>query len=147
MERQSDVERIIKYHFTRPQIFEEAFEAAGVSEVNKGVTGQRHGNKRLALVGDALIRLAILDRWFPSGASTEEGNNLVRDLASNNALKNVVEQDGLAKFVVKNPCQKDKPQRTTLASTTEAIVGAVWYDCGKDFETVRDVVHTLHISP
>ncbi|KFY67700.1 hypothetical protein V497_00256 [Pseudogymnoascus sp. VKM F-4516 (FW-969)] len=93
-----------------------------------------------ALVGDALIRLAILDTWFPSGASTgkeylpragivlaraEEGNNLVSDLASNNALNNVIEQDSLAKFVVKNPCQKDKLQRTTLASTTEAIVGAV----------------------
>ncbi|KFY02397.1 hypothetical protein V494_00072 [Pseudogymnoascus sp. VKM F-4513 (FW-928)] len=126
MEGQPDVERIIKYHFTSPHIFEEAFEAAGVSELNKGVTGQRHGNKRLALVGDALIRLAILDRWFPSGASTEEGNNLVSDLASNNALKNVVERDDLVRFVVKNPSQKGGPQRATLASTTEAIVGAVW---------------------
>ncbi|KFY02401.1 hypothetical protein V494_00076 [Pseudogymnoascus sp. VKM F-4513 (FW-928)] len=56
----------------------------------------------LALVGDALIRLASMDTWFPSGASTgkeylpragivltrpEEGKNLVSDLASNNALK------------------------------------------------------------
>ncbi|KFY88245.1 hypothetical protein V498_06870 [Pseudogymnoascus sp. VKM F-4517 (FW-2822)] len=96
-----------------------AFEAAGVSELHKG------GNKRLALVGDALIRLAILDGWFPSGASTKEGSNLVSNLASNNALKDVVERDNLVKFVVKNPCQKGKPQRTTLASTTEAIVGAV----------------------
>ncbi|KFZ25091.1 hypothetical protein V502_00433 [Pseudogymnoascus sp. VKM F-4520 (FW-2644)] len=125
MEGQSDVERIIRYHFTNPQLLVEAFEAAGVSELNKGVTGQRHGNKRLALVGDALIRLAILDRWFPSGASTEEGNNLVSDLASNNALKDVVERGDMVKFVVKNPSQKGGPQRTTLASTTEAIVGAV----------------------
>ena len=88
----------------------------------------------LGLVGDALIRLAIVDTWFPSGASTgkkylprarivltrpEEGKNLVSDLASNNALKNVVEQDGLAKFVVKNPCQKGKLQQTTCV-----------YDCG-----------------
>jgi ribonuclease-3 len=67
----------------------------------------------------------------------EEGSNLVSNLASNNALKDVVERDNLVEFVVKNPCQKGKPQRTTLASTTEAIVGAVWYDCGKDFETVE----------
>lgn len=64
MEGQLDVERIIKYHFTNPQLLAEAFEAAGVSKLHKG------GNKRLALVGDALIRLVILDRWFPSGAST-----------------------------------------------------------------------------
>ncbi|KFZ25519.1 hypothetical protein V502_00002, partial [Pseudogymnoascus sp. VKM F-4520 (FW-2644)] len=98
MEGQPDVERIIKYHFTNPQLLAEAFEAAGVSELHKG------GNKRLALVGDTLIRLAILDRWFPSGA--KEGSNLVSNLASNNALRDIVKQDGLVKFVVKNPCQK-----------------------------------------
>ncbi|KFY92573.1 hypothetical protein V498_04858 [Pseudogymnoascus sp. VKM F-4517 (FW-2822)] len=141
MEGQLDVERIIEYHFTNPQLLAEAFEAAGVSELHKG------GNKRLALVGDALIRLAILDRWFPSGASTKEGSKLVSDLASNNALRDIVEQDGLVKFVVNNPSQKGRLQRITLASTTEAIVGAVWYDCRKDFETVRKVVDTLHISP
>ncbi|KFY47192.1 hypothetical protein V495_02066 [Pseudogymnoascus sp. VKM F-4514 (FW-929)] len=140
-----------------PQLIEEAFEAAGVSEVNKGVTGQRHGNKRDANIefGGSMCgsltqpRISsFTDRGIGdcTGLHLQEGNNLVSDLASNNALKNVVEQDGLAKFVVKNPCQKGKLQRTTLASTTEAIDGAVWYDCRKDFETVRDVVHTLHIS-
>jgi dsRNA-specific ribonuclease len=63
-----------------------------------------------------------------------------------NALKNVVERNGLVKVVVKNPSEKGGPQRATLASTTEAIVGAVWYDCGKNFETARNVVDTLHIS-
>ena len=27
------------------------------------------GNKRLAMIGDALIRLAILDDWYPNGAT------------------------------------------------------------------------------
>ena len=133
MERQLDVERIIRYHFTNPQLLAEAFEAAGVSELHKG------GNKRLAVVGDLSQAGIVLTR-------AEEGSNLVSNLASNNALKDVVERDNLVRFVVKNPCQKGEPQRTTLASATEAIVGAVWYDCGKDFETVRNVVHTLHIS-
>jgi hypothetical protein len=32
----------------------------------KGIKS-RNGNKRLALVGDALLRVVILDRWYPSG--------------------------------------------------------------------------------
>ncbi|KAL6910983.1 hypothetical protein GGI43DRAFT_391689 [Trichoderma evansii] len=36
--------------------------------------------------------------------------------------------------------------RTTGASTTEAIVAAVWLDSGRDFDTVHRVIHNLHIG-
>lgn len=36
--------------------------------------------------------------------------------------------------------------RTTGASTTEAIVAAVWLDSDRDFDTVHRVVHNLHIG-
>ncbi|KFX97890.1 hypothetical protein O988_04624 [Pseudogymnoascus sp. VKM F-3808] len=44
-------------------------------------------------------QLAVLTR-------AEEGSKLVSNLASNNALRDIVKQDGLVKFVVKNPSQK-----------------------------------------
>ena len=43
--------------------------AAGTSSSND-VPGKQNGNKRLALVGDALIRLIILDDWYADGTST-----------------------------------------------------------------------------
>lgn len=36
--------------------------------------------------------------------------------------------------------------RTTGASTTEAIVAAVWIDSNRDFDTVQRVIHKLHID-
>lgn len=50
---QQAVENIIDHHFTGPGLIEEAMQAAGASD--------REGNKRLALVGDAVLRLVILD--------------------------------------------------------------------------------------
>jgi ribonuclease-3 len=36
--------------------------------------------------------------------------------------------------------------RSTAASTTEALVGAVWMDSVHDFDTVHRVVHNLGIA-
>jgi ribonuclease-3 len=70
MENQAALENIIKYHFANPQLLQEALTAEGASQSSQGPAG--NGNKRLALVGDALLRVVILDRWYPCGASTGE---------------------------------------------------------------------------
>ena len=58
------IEKIINFSFTQPQLLEEAFQAAGTSESANGIEGNKDGNKRLALVSNALIRLLILDKWY-----------------------------------------------------------------------------------
>jgi hypothetical protein len=45
--------------------------------------------------------------------------------------------------VIKNPCQGEEVSRTTMASTVEALVGAVWLDSGRNFEQVREVMERL----
>lgn len=42
-----------------------------------------------------------------------------------------------------NPCQQGKASRTTLASAVEAIIGGVWVDSGRKFESVEGVVQRL----
>jgi ribonuclease-3 len=76
MQGQQSIESIINYSFKKPQLLDEAFQAAGASESDKGIKGNKGGNKRLALVGDALIRLSILDRWYPHGADTGKSFDL-----------------------------------------------------------------------
>lgn len=68
MQEQQSIEKIINYSFTKPQLLEEALQAAGASESANGIEGNKDGNKRLALVGDTLIRLLILDEWYPCGS-------------------------------------------------------------------------------
>lgn len=64
------LEDAIGYHFKNSRLKDEAILAAGASIANPSVDGDPRGNKRLALVGDAVLQLVILQRWYKSGADT-----------------------------------------------------------------------------
>ncbi|KAF2803434.1 uncharacterized protein BDZ99DRAFT_512179 [Mytilinidion resinicola] len=93
------------------------------------------GNKQLALVGDAVLRLCVLDEWFSTESDT--------DVATNEHLKNVAKEWGLKEYIKENPSQEDKEAKTTLASTVEGIIGAVWVDSDRDFGAVQRVIKKL----
>lgn len=57
------------YAFKDPSLLEEALLAAGASTCRKNIEGDPRGNKRLALIGDALIQLEIVDQWHTTGVS------------------------------------------------------------------------------
>jgi ribonuclease-3 len=60
----------LHYSFNNSTLLEEAFIAAGAAVSRRDVDGSKAGNKRLALVGDAVLRLCVLDEWFPKGGTT-----------------------------------------------------------------------------
>ena len=64
------LENQLKYSFHNIHLLNEAFIAAGAVKSRPDVEGDISGNKRLALIGDAVLRLSILEEWFPSGEST-----------------------------------------------------------------------------
>lgn len=72
MARIAAIDDIIGYHFNRDELRNEAFLAAGASVSRKSVQGPVEGNKRLALVGDAVWRLVLLDQWYPRGSDIGE---------------------------------------------------------------------------
>ena len=43
-------------------------QAASAPESANGIKRNKNSNKRLALLGDAVIRLLILDKWYPCGS-------------------------------------------------------------------------------
>jgi hypothetical protein len=43
-------------------------QAASAPESANGIKGNKNSNKRLALLGDAVIRLLILDEWYLCGS-------------------------------------------------------------------------------
>ncbi|KAF2804421.1 uncharacterized protein BDZ99DRAFT_545031, partial [Mytilinidion resinicola] len=73
-------------------LLEQAFLAAGAPQSRSDVIGPIKGNKRLALVGDAVLRLCILDECFPTSGDAELGQNLVVDVGTNENLKNVAKE-------------------------------------------------------
>jgi ribonuclease-3 len=60
----------LHYSFKNASLLEEALTAAGAAVSSRDVDGPASGNKRLALVGDAVLRLSVLDEWYPAGGST-----------------------------------------------------------------------------
>ena len=58
------VEAAINYHFTEPLILWEALQATGNGISSGGTRSFADGNKRLALVGDAILKVALLEEWY-----------------------------------------------------------------------------------
>ena len=61
-----EIQNILNYNFTKRELLHEATLAAGAA-LQKDVDGKVAGNKPLALIGDALIRLDVATRAYNRG--------------------------------------------------------------------------------
>ncbi|OAL49006.1 ribonuclease III [Pyrenochaeta sp. DS3sAY3a] len=138
------IQKRLHYSFKNAQLLQEAFIADGATNSRHDIEGPPAGNKRLALVGDAVLRLSIFDDWFPSGDSTANGHELLQEVATNDQLQHVAKNWHLQNWLTENPSQAGQAQKTTLASTVEAIIGAVWIDSDRNFPKVQEVIHQLN---
>ena len=68
---------------------------------------------------------------------------MVQEVATNNELEKVAKRWNVTEWLNENPCQAGQAPRTTLASTVEAIIGAVWIDCNQNLAKVRQVIKIL----
>lgn len=66
----SDLASKIKYHFTNKELLQEALLTAGNDHSCNAVEVGKPANKRLALLGDTVLRLAIVDHWWEQGDSS-----------------------------------------------------------------------------
>lgn len=129
-------------------------------------TGLRapQANRRLALLGDMLLRAVIVDEWYPTGAATgmilfDDGgvqascsrstgvaDRTLQSVAGNTNLARVGDACGLASHIITNPGHRGAISNKTLATTVEAILGAIFLDSGKDLEAVKEAMQSMGIS-
>jgi ribonuclease-3 len=64
-----DLERKLSHIFTDPNLLWEALQAAGNGVVQIGDRKIEDGNKKMAMLGDTILQLAVLNEWFESGGS------------------------------------------------------------------------------
>jgi ribonuclease-3 len=62
-----EVQTILDYHFSRPQLLLDALKAAGAGFNSQHAVSARDGNKRLAQVGSVVLKTIITDDWYGSG--------------------------------------------------------------------------------
>ena len=165
-----EVQEIIQYEFTDTALLWEALQAADLIVNSAGDPVPNDGNKRLALVGDAVNRLVLADDWYRSGKPRGNISNhtkvrmmnvvsLIRHLSliperftsvlqsssSNNFFDAVGKRLQLDKYVKIAAGQMTDPLGArTMSATVEAILGAVWYDGG--WKNVKVVMNALGLD-
>ena len=160
----NDAQRIIGYNFMDSSILWEALQAPGSRPFAADGRDFSNGNKRLALLGDAVLKTNLLGTWYESDQSIGEcpeleictntkanilsggGNNYVTAIGNNNNLAHVGRQHGLDGCVHNHPAAGNMVSNGTMAQTVEALIGAVWLDSNTSLIMVNAVMSTLGLA-
>ena len=153
------IELIIGYEFNDKTLLQQAFTAPRTH------TNPSDGNRRLALLGDAVLRIALMKYWYLTPGATRgnarsrkkfaradanvaDGNHVLQSVATNDNLNNIGRNANLASFVICNPSQAPGViSRRTMADTVEAILGAVYHDANINIVSVTPVMRNLGLGP
>ena len=162
-----DLERKLGHVFSDPNLLWEALQAADNGVIQIGDRKIDNGNKKMALLGDAILQLALLNDWFESGESrsmfsllhrsfcftlrikidimeTGVGNGTVCAVGNHRNLEKCGRDNGLAKFITPNyTCRKSEIPRRTMTATVEALLGAVFIDSAEDLKAVKTAMKGL----
>lgn len=75
----------------------------------------------------------------------ETSQKCVSKNASNRNLGAIGQQNGLIDQMI-FPVNQQKPGEYTVATTVEALIGAIWLDSEQDFGVIGRVIRALHIE-
>ncbi|KAB8202241.1 hypothetical protein BDV34DRAFT_237094 [Aspergillus parasiticus] len=134
MENATDfIECVIGYSFNDRHVAEEAL--------------QRVRNKRLAFLGDKAVALVLIESWYRSGKSCEDGCSQLQHYACNKEMVRQAKQKHINAAFQSDPSHplSGPPSIHCAATDMEAIAGAVWIDSGRNFEAVKGVMKSLDI--
>ncbi|OOQ88755.1 RNAse III [Penicillium brasilianum] len=139
-ERIRAVELIINYVFHDQSLVLRALEAAGATMASEG-------NKRLALIGDAALRLVLYELGYEDEASIRDMTTAQNTRATNENLAEIGFSLGLNVYLLLNPSAQGAIHERLMATTVEAIIGAVYLDSNRDLMAIRRLIIHLRIPP
>lgn len=129
------VESLIQYKFKDSELVWEALHT---------FTSSSDANKRLAVIGDSVLQLALAEEWYKGGTSRGEyrvapyvirllmhslghwANKIISKIGANANLDRQARALGLERFISGSLHGK------AIADTVEAILGAIYLDSGMD---------------
>ncbi|ERF69526.1 hypothetical protein EPUS_01855 [Endocarpon pusillum Z07020] len=122
-------QEILKYQFKDRDLCWEALQMAGSGVRSAGSRSIPNGNKRLAIVGDFVLDLILSKDWYDSGALEGTWDNIRQSVVSNAMLGRVGTSSDLVKCIELPNGQKQASSKM-MATTVEAVIGAVYLDAG-----------------
>ncbi|PKY01684.1 putative RNAse III [Aspergillus campestris IBT 28561] len=136
--RLARAEGIISYYFSNPVVLREALQLADASH--------QIGNRNLALLGNTVIHLILVQEGLRRRATRGQINKIISERSSNAYLAQQGFSNDLAECVFANQSQGSTIYPRPMASTVEAIIGAVFNDSTEELTTVKRVMETLGVS-
>ncbi|KAL8731605.1 MAG: hypothetical protein Q9166_003293 [cf. Caloplaca sp. 2 TL-2023] len=133
------VQNIIGYRFNNLLLVWEALQAAGCVAQRQDFPD---GNKRLAVLGDIVLDLALAESWYASGEPRATFNDIRQRIGANVNLDRRGLYAGLAQFVNLAPGMLGVSP-ITMTATVEAILGAVYLE--SNMQCVGAVMRTLNL--
>jgi ribonuclease-3 len=129
-------EAIINHTFTNKALLLEALNAAGSSGISIRYSNSSYTlakNDAMAIVGDAQVEAIMASIWWKHGTrNLGHWTDIRRDNLSNKSgLAPVGRTWGLHACIIVNPGNTTASDGT-IATTMEAILGAVFLDAGRD---------------
>ncbi|KAK3113548.1 hypothetical protein LTR53_009068 [Teratosphaeriaceae sp. CCFEE 6253] len=100
----------------------------------------------LALVGDRALALILADDWYKSGRPLIVADTQYKSVGGNCALAAFGRRVGLAPHIFIHPGQRGQPVGwKIMATTVEAILGAIWLDSDGDLGTLRAAIEHMDL--
>jgi dsRNA-specific ribonuclease len=103
-------------------------------------------NKRLALLGDRALSMALCEIWYNAGHTLKEYSLMEQDTVTR---QNLGLQGRLLNFhedILKNEGISNHANNSMVAETVEAILGAVYIDAGRSLPAVTAVIKNLKLD-
>ncbi|KAL2040772.1 hypothetical protein N7G274_006230 [Stereocaulon virgatum] len=132
------VETLIQYKFHKTDLLWEALQTSKMSALSTNARLLPEGNRRLAIVGDAAMQLALAEDWYRTSDTRGQFSNIIRNVGSNANLNRIGLGLGLERFIVGPIGGK------AIADTVEAILGAIYLD--SDFAQLKKVMDALDLN-
>ena len=126
------------YYFQNDALIRQALTHRSYSKFN---------NERLEFLGDALLGLMVAEllyEYFPEADEGQLSRCRARLVKGEALAKLAREKLHVQTFVLLGKSEKKTAQNSTLANVTEALIGAVYLDAGKNIDQVKAVVQALY---
>ncbi len=141
----NDEGSILGYRFSNVGTLIRAFTRAGYAKEARDKTKIAIEDQNpLATLGDAVLKAALADIIFHSGQKTAEQITKEKEKREKDpAIAKVADEEGLWRLIRFGGSEKrgklDK-QESILATTIEAVIGALYLDTGCDIARTREVI-------
>ncbi|KAL2830324.1 ribonuclease III [Aspergillus cavernicola] len=119
----------------------ETFRASGVPHRDGN-----DGNKSLAQIGDTVLQLYLQLEGRARRASRDHISEVTKKVAGNANLTQRGFALGIDAYIHNNPSQGSYISDKLMATTMEAILGAVFLDRGRDLAAVKPVIIALGLT-